>query len=510
MTKGRVYLIGAGPGDPALITVRGRDLLGEADVVVYDHLASPRLLDYARGDAEMIYVGKQASRHTLSQDEINDLLVSLARRGSTVARLKGGDPYVFGRGGEEALALVEAGIAFEVVPGVTAGIAAACYAGIPVTHRTLASNLGFVTGHETPDKEGSDLDYRVLAKWGGTLAFYMGVANLPAICKGLIDCGLDDQTPAALIRWGTTSRQRVVTGSVSSLPRAAKDAGMKPPALIVIGEVVSLRAKLNWFERRCLFGRRIVVTRARAQASALTARLERLGAEVIEMPTIRIEPPDDPRPLDQSVAELDSFDWIIFTSANGVDAFFSALQRGGLDSRALGANRICTIGPATAERLARWGLRPDAQPTKFLGAEIVKTLADLADLKGVGILCPRADIAPADLIDALEERGAVVRNVTAYRTVADDSAAEQVGRLLGDDDLHWITFTSSSTVKNFFGVIDPRVVRARRVRLASIGPATSAAIGQFDLRPDIEAKSHTIEGLVDAILNDEGVAESRE
>jgi len=480
------------------------ELLSQADVVVYDYLVSPRLIRCVRPEAELIYVGKRAARHTLGQDDINKLLVEKARGGATVVRLKGGDPFVFGRGGEEALAAVQAGVDFEVVPGITAGVAAAAYAGIPVTHRTLASNLGLVTGHETPDKADTDLDFEALAKWRGTLVFYMGVSNLEPICRSLVAHGLDGETPAAIIRWGTTWRQRTVLGTVGSLPEVAGDAQIKPPAVIVIGRVVELRRQLKWFERRPLFGRRIVVTRARTQASGLTARLEALGADVVEMPTIRITPPDDVRPMRQAVADVANFDWIVFTSPNGVDAFFQVLQQAELDSRALAANKICAIGPATAERLAARGLRPDAQPDRFASAEIAAALAATGDLAGTRILCPRSDVAPRDLIDALEAEGAAVRDVVAYRTRPDCAEAEQVSDLLEQDELHWVTFTSSSTVRNFFAAVPPQKVRAASVRLVSIGPATSQTLAEAGFTPAAEAKSHTIDGLTDAILDCEG------
>ena len=501
MSAGCIYLVGAGPGDPGLITVRGMDLLLQADVVVYDYLASPRLLNNVRPDAEVIYVGKQAGQHTLKQDEINALLVDKAHTGAMVVRLKGGDPFVFGRGGEEALAAVEAGVPFEVVPGITAGVAAAAYAGIPVTHRKLASNLGLVTGHEAPDKADSDLDFDALAKWRGTLVFYMGVSNLDPICRSLTERGLDADTPAAVIRWGTKSQQQTVIATVGSLPDAAKAADIKPPAVIVIGQVVQLRDQLNWFESRPLFGRRIVVTRARSQASRMTAQLEALGADVLEMPAIRIAPPDDPQPLRDAIANVDSFDWIVFTSANGVAAFFDALGEVGLDSRALAGSKICTIGPVTAEALAARSIRPDAQPAKFVSAEIASTLAATGSLAGKSILCPRADIAPGDLVDALEAEGAVVRNVIAYCTRPDCSGAERVVELLRDDDVHWITFTSSSTVRNFFDAVDAKTVRAASVRLASIGPVTSETLREIGFEPDTEAESHTIDGLMGAILD---------
>jgi len=504
VSKGCVYLVGAGPGDPGLITVRGKQLLEMADIVIYDYLASPRLLAHARPDAELIYVGKKAGDHTLTQDKINDLLVERATQGATIVRLKGGDPYVFGRGGEEALDLVEAGIDFEVVPGITSGVAAPAYAGIPVTHRNMASNLGLITGHETPDKEDTDLDFEALARWRGTLGFYMGVRNLAPICENLIAHGLDPTTPAAIIRWGTTSRQRVLTATVADLPALARAADFKPPSIILIGQVVSLRDKLNWFEKRPLFGRRIVVTRARSQASKLTSKLEALGAEAVEMPATRIAAPTDTAPLDAAVADLANVDWLVFASANAVNGFFTALHHAKLDSRALNGCKICTVGPVTTERLAHFGLHSDLQPKKFLASEVVGALASQGDLTGVRILAPRADIAPPELIQDLTTASATVTEVIAYRTVPDGAGAEQVNEMLEANDVSWITFTSSSTVKNFFNVVSPDTVRRSDVRLASIGPVTSATLAEAGFQPDVEAKSYTIPGLVEAILEQEG------
>ncbi len=502
-SKGRIYLVGAGPGDPGLITVRGAELLAQADVVVHDYLVSARLIDLARVDAERIYVGKKAGEHTLAQEDINKLLVDKARSGATVVRLKGGDPFVFGRGGEEALAAVEAGIEYEVVPGVTSGVAGLAYAGIPVTHRGLASNVAFITGHETPDKGDSDLDYEALARWRGTLVFYMGVANIDRICTSLHANGLDGRTPAAMVRWGTTSRQRVVTGTLETLPQIAKDAGIKPPALIVIGDVVQLRDQLKWFEARPLLGKCVVVTRARAQASVLRRQLEQLGAEVVEMPAIRIVPPQDDSPLRAAVANVKDFDWIVFTSANSVEAFFEILTESGLDSRALGGNRICSIGPATAQHLAGHGITSDAQPERYLGSEIASAIDAAGGLDGKNILCPRGDIAPQDMIDDLRARGAIVHQVIAYRTVPDCSGADRLAELLAGDKVNWITFTSSSTVTNFLGAIEPEKISAASVRLASIGPVTSAQIRQFGLNAHVEAKQHTVDGLISAILEAE-------
>ncbi len=502
-SKGRIYLVGAGPGDPGLITVRGAELLSQADVVVYDYLVSVRLLDHAPPTAERIYVGKKAGEHTLAQDDINKLLVEKAQTGATVVRLKGGDPFVFGRGGEEALEAVEAGIEWEVVPGITAGVAGPAYAGIPVTHRGLASNLALITGHEMPGKSESDLDFEALARWRGTLVFYMGVGNLERICTSLHKHGLDGQTPAAMVRWGTTSRQRVVTGTLETLPQVAIDADIKPPALIVIGDVVQLRDQLQWFDDRPLLGKSVLVTRARAQASGLTRQLEQLGADVIEMPTIQIAPPDDPKLLREAATSAKDFDWIVFTSANAVDAFFGALHESDMDSRALAGCRICSVGPVTAERLAGHGITSDAQPARYLGSEIAAAIEAAGPLDGAKILCPRADIAPQDMIDDLKVRGAAVHEVVAYRTVPDCSGAGQVADLLEDDLLSWITFTSSSTVKNFLGAISPAKIRASSVRIGSIGPVTSRTLNEFELSPDVEAKQHTIDGLVSAILQAE-------
>ena len=506
MSEARVYLVGAGPGDPGLLTLRGRDVLALADVVVYDALIPRRLLDHAPAEAERIYVGKRAAQHTLSQEGINALLVEKARAGATVVRLKGGDPYVFGRGGEEALALVEAGIDFEVVPGVTAAVAAPACAGIPVTHRHVASGVALVTGHEADDKADSALDWDALARWPGTLVFYMGVRNLAAISANLIAHGRSAETPAAAVHRGTTPRQQTITGTLATLPQAAEEAGLEPPAVILVGDVVRLRDRLQWFERRPLFGRRIVVTRARAQASELAKRLEVLGAETLEAPAIRIEPPDDPAPLQTAARHAASFHWIVFTSVNGVEAYFEALADAGLDARALATARIATIGPATAERLARFGLRSDLQPETFTGAAVAEALAATGNLAGLRILLPRADIAPKELPKALAAQGAEVREVVAYRTVPDTASCDVVAEAFEADEIDWLTFTSSSTVGNFIGAVGKDRVCASRARIASIGPTTSATLREAGLEPTVEAEPHTIPDLVNAIVSCETVA----
>jgi uroporphyrinogen III methyltransferase/synthase len=500
MSDGIVYLVGAGPGDPGLLTLRGRAVLASADVVVYDALLSPRLLEHAPAEAERVYVGKRSDRHTLPQEEINALLVSRARAGRTVVRLKGGDPFVFGRGGEEAVALADAGVPFEVVPGVTAGVAALAYAGIPATHRDHASALGLITGHAAADKAEDPLDWQALARWPGTLVFYMGVANLPRICEQLIEAGADADTLAAAVRWGTTPRQTTIAGTLATLPDRAAEAGLEPPALIVVGGVVGLRERLTWFETRPLLGRRILVTRARTQASRLVEQLEALGAEAVEAPAIRIEPPEDRSPLLAAAHDAASFNWIVFTSVNGVDAFFDALAETGGDARALAGVHLATIGPATTERLASHGLRADLQPATYTGAAVADALAGSADLDGAAILLPRADIAPPDLADALATAGARVTEVAAYRTVPDPDGAEAAAADLRERRADWITFTSSSTVRNLLEAVGVETVRDSGARLASIGPTTSGTLREAGLEPTIEATEHTIPGLVGAIL----------
>jgi len=503
MSHGIVYLVGAGPGDPGLLTLRGRDALARADVVVYDALLSPRLLNYAPPGAECIYVGKRADRHTLPQEAINALLIEHARAGRTVVRLKGGDPFVFGRGGEEALALADAGIAIEVVPGVTAGVAALAYAGIPATHRDHASALGLITGHAAADKTEDPLDYDALARWPGTLVFFMGVANLPRICRQLTDAGKDPQTPAAAIHWGTTPRQKTVAGTLATLPDQAAEANLEPPAVIVVGGVVGLRDRLAWFDRRPLFGRRILVTRARTQASALLEQLDSLGAEAVEAPAIRIEPPADPAPLAEAAQSPHAFDWIVFTSVNGVDAFFGAMARAAADVRSLAGVKIASIGPATTERLAGSGIRPDLQPKTYTGAAVAEALGAAADLDGVAVLLPRADIAPRQLADALAARGARVTEVTAYRTVPDTQGARSAEDDLRAGRVDWVTFTSSSTVRNVVDAVGVDAVRGSGARIASIGPTTSGTLRDAGLEPTVEAREHTIPGLVAAILEAE-------
>ena len=500
ITNSCVYLVGAGPGDPGLITVRGRQLIQQADVIVYDYLVSPQLLKLARDGAELIYVGKQADRHSLPQEKINQLLIDKAKEAKSVVRLKGGDPFVFGRGAEEALELVQAGIKFEIVPGITAAIAACAYAGIPVTHRDFASDLALITGHESAARTGpSQIDWPALGKWKGTLAFYMGVKNLPFICEKLRDHSLSPDTPAALIRYGTTPNQRVLVGTVTTLPNLAIKHNFTPPSIIVIGKAVTLRDRLNWFEKRPLFGKRIVVTRSRAQASELVVRLNELGADVLEFPTIRIAPAEDIQPLRNAINKLDQYNWIIFTSLNGVNSFFQVLSDQNRDARSFSSAKVCAIGPATCERLKAFGIIADRVPPRFVAESIIETLSEADDLKEKRILLPRADIARADLPETLKKLGAIVDQVSAYRTVVEDGPKDDIIQAIDHDSIDWITFTSSSTVRNFFKQIDPDLLSEKKLRLASIGPITSATIKETGLIVDVEAQEYTIPGLINAI-----------
>jgi uroporphyrinogen III methyltransferase/synthase len=498
---GLVYLIGAGPGDPGLITVKGQACIGKADVIVYDYLAAPSLLKYARKDAECIYVGKKGADHTLSQDGINALIVAKAKTGFSVARLKGGDPFIFGRGGEEAEALIAAGIAFEVVPGVTSAIAGPAYAGIPLTHRQFTSTVAFVTGHEDPGKEESAIDWKSLAGGIGTLVFFMGVKNLPRIVGQLIDCGKPADTPTAVIQWGTTARQKTVTGTLGTIEAAVRSAGIQAPALIVVGKVVELRKTMQWFDRRPLLGKRVVVTRAREQASVLVQQLEDLGAECLEIPTIQTVPPDDWSKLDQAFVQLGSYAWIIFTSVNGVNYFFERLFQSGLDARALGSLKTATIGPATEKRLLEFGIRSDKVPATYQAEALIAAFAG-EDLTGRKILLPRALAARAILPEQLTRMGAVVNEVAVYQTLAVDSGADRLLSELTAGQIDLVTFTSSSTVTHFKRLIPDAQFDSllKNVTIASIGPITSDTARHLGFSVHISAAEYTISGLCQAIV----------
>jgi uroporphyrinogen III methyltransferase/synthase len=487
--SGTVYLVGAGPGDPGLMTRRALDLIAAADAILYDRLIPPGALDGARPDADLRYVGKQPGGHSMGQDEINALLVELGRSLEVVVRLKGGDPFVFGRGGEEAQVLAEAGIAFEVVPGVTAGVAAPAYAGIPVTHRDDASAVAFVTGHEDPEKPESALDWPALAAFPGTLVLYMGVRNLPRIAERLVAGGRGADEPVAVVERGTLPGQRTVTGTLADIAERVADAGLKPPAITLVGPVARLRDRLEWLERRPLFGRTVVVTRARAQASGLAARLAALGADVVEAPAIRIEPRGAAE-VDPVVERIGDYALVCVTSPNGAALLLEALDRTGRDARALAGATVAAIGPGTAAELRRGGIRADVVPPRSVAESLVEALADVP-VEGHRVLVARAAEARDVLPDALSARGAEVEVLPLYDTVAEPVA----GSLDGAD---YVTFTSSSTVKFF--VESASVPAAARV--VSIGPITSETARELGLEVHVEAEQHDIEGLVDALLGD--------
>lgn len=501
MKKGTVYIVGAGPGDPDLITVKAVECLKQADVVIYDFLAAPKLLKYAREDAEVIYVGKKGGDHTLPQDKINELIAEKAKEGHMVVRLKGGDPFIFGRGGEEAEILAQAGIPFEIVPGVTSAIAAPAYAGIPLTHRRYNTSVAFITGHEDPTKEESTIDWSKLATGVGTLVFLMGVKNLPSITEKLIAAGRDPKTPVALVRWGTTPRQVTLTGTLETIVADVKAAGLKPPSIIIVGEVIELRETLNWFEKRPLLGKTVVVTRARAQASDLVDKLSDLGAECLECPTIKVVPPDDWGHLDAAIDNLETYDWLIFTSVNGVSYFFERLYEKGLDVRAVKDVRTAAIGPATAKRLGEFGLKSDIVPETYQAESVVEAF-EKEDMEEKRVLLPRAKEARPILPVELVKLGAVVNEITAYQTEQASENLDLLIKRLEEGSIDIVTFTSSSTVKNFKALLpDDRFESLiKNVTVASIGPITTDTAKELGFKVDITAEDFTIPGLCEAIL----------
>lgn len=501
--SGKVYLIGAGPGDYRLLTLKACDCLKIADTVVYDRLADPRILQYAPQDAEFIYVGKASSQHTMTQDKICQLLVDLAKEGKTVVRLKGGDPFVFGRGGEEALLLQENNLPFEIVPGVTSAISVPAYAGIPVTHRGIAASFAVVTGHEDPTKENSDINWQQLATATDTVVFLMGVANLPKITAKLMENGRSGETPVAIIRWGTKAQQQVWTSTVAEAAEMAKREAIKPPCIFLVGEVVKLREKLAWFDNlamKPLFGKRILVTRSRNQASKLTAKLEALGADCSEAPTIKIQAPaDNFAALDKAVAQIGEFDWLIFTSVNGVAYFFNRLQQAGKDTRALAHARICAIGSATAEALQQHGLVADVVPTEYRAEGILAAL--YGKLKaGDKVLIPRAAEARSVLPDELRAQDVEATVAPAYETVLGDADAESISQALEAGEIDMVTFTSSSTVKNLLKILgDNGKTLLQKTKIAAIGPVTAETCQKHGLTVAVQASEYTIDGLVKAI-----------
>ncbi len=504
---GKVFLIGAGPGDPGLLTIKAKECIEAADVVVYDYLASPLLLKYAKKEAEVIYVGKKGGNHTLSQDKINLLLIEKAKEGSDVARLKGGDPFVFGRGGEEAQMLLSQGVPYEVVPGVTSAIAAPAYAGIPVTHRDHTSFVSFITGHEDPTKEDTSMQWDVYAKSNATLVFLMGVKNLENIVKNLVENGKPLDTPVALVRWGTTPKQQTVTGTLETIVERVREANLKSPSIIVIGHVVSLRDELAWFDNRPLFGKKIVITRARAQASDLVSKLTKLGAFCIEIPTIEIFPPDDIGPLKKAIENLKNYDWIVFTSVNGVKFFFDSLYDMKKDVRALGHLKFACIGPVTKDRLRDHGIISDILPETYQAESVVEAFSGI-EIKNKKVLLPRAKVARTILPEELTKMGAKVHEVSAYETRLNADGKQELMALLKDHEIDAVTFTSSSTVSNFMSFFNSEDEKKMldNVVTASIGPITSDTARSLGIEPSIEASDFTIQGLVDSLL---GYYESR-
>ena len=497
--SGRAYLVGAGPGDPGLLTVRGRDLLATADVVMHDRLGTAELLPLAPASAEIVDVGKAPGDVAMTQEQINDRLCAGVRAGHHVVRLKGGDPFVFGRGGEEAIALAAAGLPFEVVPGITSAIAAPAYAGIPVTHRGLATSVTVVTGHEDPAKPETQTDWAALAALPGTLVLLMSVRRWESIADALIAGGRDPGEPAAAVRWGTTPSQQVVTSDLAGLGAAMGRAGIGAPAVIVVGSVAGEDVRREWFTGP-LFGRRVVVTRARAQAGALSERLRGLGAEVIELPTIRIRPLADPL-IDAACGDIGRYRMLVLTSVNGVDCLFERLAEVGRDARALDpACEVVAIGPATAERLAARGLRADLVPERYVAEGILDALGD-RELAGVPVLVARAAEARPELVAGLRARGAEVAEVAVYATEVEDPPRGRVEAALAADV---ITFTASSTVRNFAGLLTPLEIDQLAARVVTIGPITSATAREAGFAVAAEANPHTIPALVEAVIADAG------
>lgn len=500
--EGKVFLVGAGPGDPGLLTLRGKVCLEQADVVLYDNLANPVLLSYAPPEAERIYVGRCGRGAYVPQTEINHLIIEKVRQGKRVVRLKGGDPFVFGRGGEEAEAMAEHGLPFEVVPGVTSAIAVPAYAGIPVTHRTMASTVAFVTGHEDPVKGGTVLEWPRLASADGTLVFLMGLKNLPYIVDRLLTEGKPRSTPVALIRWGSYPRQQTVVGTLGDIAERAEMENLEPPAVIVVGNVVRLREHLNWFESRPLFGKRILVTRSRDQASALSDLLVAYGGEPIECPTLAIIPPENWQDLDNAIAHLHEYQWLVFTSVNGVQAFMSRLQHKGRDLRALHGLRVCCIGPRTAGEVEKYGVKPDLVPSVFQAEGLIEAMK-AEGVAGQRVLIPRAAQARELLPEQLENLGMSVHVVTAYRSIAPQGGGEHIKESLRRGDIHIITFASSSTVRNFcrfFSSDGEMKELTSGVLIACIGPITAQTVQDFGLTVDVVASENTIPALVETLV----------
>lgn len=497
--KGKVYLVGAGPGDFKLISLKGMEVIKKAEVIVYDRLVNKKLLSEIKEDCELIYVGKQSSNHTMKQDDINKLLAEKAKEGKLVVRLKGGDPYVFGRGGEEVELLYEEGIDFEVVPGITSAIGGLCYAGIPITHRDYASSFHVITGHLKD--EDSQLNFDALVSLNGTLVFLMGMSNLKDISEGLIKSGKDKKTPAAVINWATWTKQKVAVGSLENIYEKALEEGLESPSLIVVGDVVKLREKLNFYEKKPLLGKNIIVTRARTQSSSLSEKIEDLGGEAIEVPAIKINKIIPNEDLNAAINDIKSFNYIIFTSTNGVQIFFERLFELGFDSRAIGNSNIVAIGKATEGELMKYGIKADIVPQRFVSEAIVEELSPRLRTSD-SILIPRAKEARDYLTEELSKL-CNVTEIKTYETVKDKSEKEYLSKLINKKKIDYITFTSSSTVKNFIELLDENSLEhIKDIKLISIGPVTSGTIKEKGLKIYKEAQEYSIDGLIQCILND--------
>ncbi len=502
---GKVYLVGAGPGAPGLITLRGKHLLERAEVVVYDYLANPKLLRHAPETAKLVYAGKKGGGlHAFTQAEINNLLIDFAGKGKRVVRLKGGDPFIFGRGAEEIEELVAAGIDFEVVPGVTSATAAATYAGIPITHREYTASVAFITGHEAPGKKESNIAWDKLATGAGTIVIYMGIKNLPVITKKLIDNGRAPETPVAVVRWASTPEQYSVAGTLETITDIVAEAGITPPALIIVGDVVKLRATIDWFEKRPLFGKKIVVTRTREQASELVALLEENGADCLEYPTLHMEPAVDYSILDSSLARIGDYQWLLFTSINAVTWFFRHLWENDMDVRRLGGPKIGVVGRATARKLRDYGLKADLLPKKFTGEGLAEALINTG-VNGAKILLPRAEKAREILPEMLNAAGAEVTVAPVYRNVPPQGRKDELRERLEDRTIDLITFTSSSTVDNFLTMVDAESDQELHrlmdpVQIAVIGPITADTVKKHGLKVDIQPSEYTIADMVNAIV----------
>ncbi|MBI4377698.1 MAG: uroporphyrinogen-III C-methyltransferase [Nitrospinae bacterium] len=501
MKSGKVYIIGAGPGDPELLTLKGKSCIEEADVIIYDHLVNKKLLEFAKDGAELIYVGKIAGRHTKSQGEINSLLVNKAKDGMILARLKGGDPFIFGRGGEEALELADNGIPFEIIPGVTAAISVPAYAGIPLTHRDFNSSIAFITGHEERSKGVSRVAWEKISSGIENLVFFMGVKNISTIVKNLIDNGRDPDTPVAVIRRGTTPFQETVIGNLKNITELVKEKGIKPPAVIVVGEVVKLRDRLNWFEEKPLFGKRILITRAKGQAENFVKLVEGAGAIPILFPTIETVHPDSWNMLDRSINRLDTYHWIIFTSVNSVRFFVERLKFNGKDIRDLKGIKICAIGAKTATSIESLGIKVDVVPEEYIAEGIIGVMQNY-EIQGKKILLPRAAVARDILPHELKKMGAEIDVVDVYKTVKPAERVDSIKEMLKNRDIDVVTFTSSSTVKNFISYFEngDRRKFLEDVIIACLGPVTAMTVEECGLKSDIVSDEYTIERFTEKII----------